>query len=643
MKKRPTRPRTEQKTARGEAGALSRCLRAWASIGIVLIATAFLYAPALNNGFTNWDDDRQLTSNRDIRDLSLEGVKKMFSSFTVSLYQPLTSLSFALEYRFLGTDPMVYHTTNLLLHLANTLLVWVFVRSLVQSLGIALVVAALFAVHPLQVEVVAWVSSRSILLSSLFYLGAMITYLAYTRSGRVGTLVGVWVLFLLGILAKTSAATLPLVLWVIDLYLQRRGVLRVLGEKVPFFALSAVFGYVALCARSGVSHVQDFALRYSLLQRVCIVFYSILWYLGKLLCPVGLSAFYPFPTKTDGWLPLPFYLAPVVLVGLAVGVWYGGRSRRLLAFAALFMLASLVLVIQVVPVSELMVCDRYAYLPCIGLFLLAGTLGQRVCSWSPFSKRVMLVGTGLVLAFLGVATFQRIEVWRDSLTLWNDVIGRRQDIWVAYLNRGLAKSQAGNYKAAIGDFDAALQLNPHSEMALNNRAGCHAYLGNWPEALRDFDGAIQLKPDSDYFINRGIVKQKMGDFGGALKDFDTVIEQNPQNIRALCERADAYRLSGNWSRAIGDYETLLGLYPIHSHATFWLGALYLDTGRSERAVAMLEKAIALGYKEAGEAYFLLGKAYQKLGRAERAREALRRSHEMGDTRAMAELRKLEGK
>jgi tetratricopeptide (TPR) repeat protein len=135
----------------------------------------------------------------------------------------------------------------------------------------------------------------------------------------------------------------------------------------------------------------------------------------------------------------------------------------------------------------------------------------------------------------------------------------------------------------------------------------------------------------------------MGDFGGALKDFDTVIEQNPQNIRALCERADAYRLSGSWSKAIEDYEILLGLVPAHSHAAFWLGVLHLDTGRSEKAVAMLEKAIALGYRESGEAYFLLGKAYQKLGRVERASEALRRSHEMGDTRAMAELRKIEGK
>ena len=641
-KRKPMKPGAGQHTSRGQASAASVRFRGLLGVGIVLIATAILYTPALNNGFTNWDDDRQVTANPDIRELSLEGVKKMFSSFYVSLYQPLTSLSFALEYRFFGLDARAYHTVNVLLHLANTLLVYVFVRSLSQSNGIAVAVASLFAVHPLQVEVVAWVSSLSSLLSPLFYLGAMIAYLAYARSGKVRYFAGVLVLFLMAILSKTSAATLPLVLVAIDFYVQRKSVRRAICEKVPLLLVSVVFGYVAMCARSGVSHVQDFALRYSLLQRICIVSYSYLWYLGKLIFPTGLSAFYPFPSKPNGWLPLMFYLAPVILAGLAVGVWYGGRNRRLFGFTALFMLASLVLVIQVVPVSELMVCDRYAYIPCIGLFILAGTLGQRICSRSPFLKRVTLVGMGLVLVVLGITTFRRIEVWRDSMTLWNDVINKRQDIWVAYLNRGLAESQAGDHKAAVGDFDAALRLNPTSAQALNNRAGCHTYLGNWAAALRDFDSAILLKPDSDYIINRGILRQKMGDSIGALKDFDTVIGYDPRNTRALCERADSYRVLGDWTRAIQGYKTILGLNPAHAHAAFWLGAVLLETGDPERAAAMLNNAIALGYREPGAAYFLLGRAFQKLGRADLASEAMRRSHEMGFSGAMVELRKMEG-
>jgi len=606
----------------------------------VLIATALLYLLALDNGFTNWDDDRQVVANPVIRDLSPEGLKDIFSSFTVSLYQPLTSLVFAVQYRFFELDPRAYHTVNVLLHLANILLVYVLVRSLSQRTAIALIVAALFAVHPLQVEVVAWVSSQSILLSTLFYLGALIVYLTYAKSSRMWHLAVVWVLFLLALLAKSSAATLPLVLVVIDLYLGRRPARRVLLEKVPFVLLSVVFGVVAVYARGGASHLQDFALRYSLLERVCIVSYSCLWYAGKLFYPANLSVFYPFPSKPEGWLPVVFYLAPLILVALAVAIWFSGRHRRLLAFAALFMVASLVLVIQVVPISELMVCDRYAYVPCIGLFFLAGTVIVRITSRGRAWKAMTLVSLAVAVGLLGHATFRRVKVWKDSLTLWNDVISKRTDLWVAYLNRGLAEAEAGRHEAAIADLDAALQLNPNSDLALNNRAGCYAYLGNWRAALRDFDDAIRVKPKPDYLINRGIAKRKMGDPAGAIEDLTAVIAADPRSVRALCERADSFREAGNWTAAIGDYESVLRLYPAHSHAALWLGAVLLQSGDTEQAVTLLNRAIDLGHGDLGSAYLFLGIAYQRLGRTELAIEALRRSQERGDLRATAELQRI---
>jgi tetratricopeptide (TPR) repeat protein len=611
-------------------------------LGIVLAATGFLYAPALNHQFTNWDDDRQITANPDLRDLSPQGVRKIFSSFYVSLYQPLTSLSWAVEYRLFGLDPRVYHTVNVLLHLANIVLVYALVRSLSLNAGIALATAALFAIHPLQVEVAAWVSSRSILLSSLFYLGAMIAYLAYAKSGKMRYLAAGLVLFVPALLAKTTAATLPLVLLVIDLYLQRKVSRRTVCEKIPFFLLAIVFGCITMAARSGVSHVQDFALKYSLLQRICIVCYSCLWYVGKLVFPAGLSVFYPFPSKPNGWLPIAFYLAPLLLIGLGVGIACAGRYRRLLAFAALFMLASLVLVVQIVPVSELMVCDRYAYLPCLGLFFLAGTLGHRIGSRSPALMRGVLVGMMLVLVALGGMTYRRIGVWRDSLTLWNDFIGKRQDIWVAYLNRGLAEYDAGDRQAAIADFDATLRLNPKAHKALNNRAAAYVSLGDRPAALRDFDSAISLNADSSYLTNRGILKRDTGDFAGAIKDFDAVIESNPRDARALCERADAHRMQGNWASAIADYEAVLRLNPGNAYAAFLLGAVLVETGDGERAVATLDHAIALGCKDPAPAYYLQARAYQKMGRMDLAKEALRRAQQRGAPGPQAESRKMEG-
>ncbi len=635
------RVRTTPKLQR--KGLAPGCGRLWAGVGLVVVVTALLYLPALNNGFTNWDDDKQVVANPVIRDLSAGGLKDIFSSFTVSLYQPLTSLVFALQYRFFELDPRVYHTVNVVLHLANIVLVYVLIRSLSQQPGIALIVAALFAVHPLQVEAVAWVSSLSILLSSLFYLAGLIVYLSYTRSGRKSRLAVVWGLALLALLAKTSAATFPLVLLVIDLFLRRGPVRRLVLEKVPFFLLSLIFGTITVFARSGAGHLQDFALRYSLLERACIVSYSCLWYVGKLLCPTDLSVFYPFPSKADGWLPVLFYLAPVALIALVVTIWFSGRHRRLLAFVALFMLATLVLVIQVVPISELMVCDRYAYLPGIGLFFLAGVLAVRISARGLRWKAGTLTCLAAVLSLFGYATFQRVEVWKDSLTLWNDVIDQRADIWVAYLNRGLAKAEMGRHAEAIADFDEALRLNPRSDLALNNRAGCHVYLDHWQAALEDFSRAIEVNPKPDYLINRGVAKRRMGDPAGAVEDFSTVLARDAQNVRALCERADAYRAMEEWAKALADYEAVLRLHPQHAHATFWLGAVRLQTGATEQAVTLLSKAIDLGYPDLGSAYLFLGIAYQRLGQTERAIETLRKSQQTGDPRATIELRKMQAR
>ncbi len=724
--------------------ALAR-LRGWFGLGIVLIATAFLYAPALHHQFTNWDDDRQITANPDIRDLSPQGIRKIFTSFYVSLYQPLTSLSWAVEYRFCGLDPRVYHAINVLLHLVNIVLVYVLIRSLAQNTGIAVASAALFAVHPLQVEVAAWASSRSILLSSLFYLGTMIAYLAYTRSGKRRYFLLGLALFVPALLAKTTAATLPLVLIVLDLYLQRKISRRTVFEKIPFFLLAVVFGCVTMQARSGVSHLQDFALKYALVQRVCIVCYCCLWYVGKLVFPAGLSVFYPFPSKLNGWLPVAFYLAPMLLVGLAAGIAYAGRYRRLLAFAALFMLATLVMVVQIIPISELMVCDRYAYIPCLGLFFLAATLGHRIASRSRVATRAVRIGMALVLVSLGGVTQQRVGVWRDSMTLWNDLIGKRQDLWVAYQNRGRAQyEEKGDPRAAIADFEAALRLNPKDHRSLNNRAAAYvsigdptsalrdfdeairlnpdssylvnrgilkrntgdwagavrdfdtvielnpghaealcqradacrmqgnwtkaiadyndslrldpksdkalngraiayARLGNQSAALRDFDRAIQLSPDSSYFVNRGIVKRDMKDFAGALQDFDVVIERNPRPADALFQRADTFRMQGNWARAKADYEAVLRLDPGHAYAALLLGAVLIQTGEYERAVATLKQAPTQGCKDPGMAYYLLAQAYQKMGKRDLTQEALRRARELGYAGPQVEGRPTDGK
>jgi tetratricopeptide (TPR) repeat protein len=413
---------------------------------------------------------------------------------------------------------------------------------------------------------------------------------------------------------------------------------RVVYEKIPFFVLAVVFGCVTMAARSGVSHFQGYALKWSLAQRVCIVCYSCLWYVGKLIFPAGLSIFYPFPEKTNGWLPVIYYLAPLLLLGLAVAIWYAGRYRRLLAFTALFMLASLLLVVQIIPVSYLMVCDRYAYIPSIGLFFLAGMLGHELAARSLWCKRVLLAGAVVVLALWSGATYRRVGVWRDSMTLWNDVISKRPDISTAYLNRGLARAEKRDHVAALADFDTALQLKPKSEEALNSRAVSRMYLGDLPAALCDYDEAIRLSPNnSTYRANRGMLKRDMGDLDGALCDFDAALELNARNAKALCERAGLFRKRGDLPQAVADYEAVLRFSPDHPYAMLSLGAALVQMGDYERAITLLNKGLALGYR-VRPAYVLLAQAYQKTGRADLANETLRRAQELEHGDAQAQRR-----
>jgi protein O-mannosyl-transferase len=626
--KKPAKTVAAHDEMQGSTIAASGRWRGWLGLAVVLAVTAFLYAPARNHAFTNWDDDRQITENLDIRDLSPQGVGRMFSHFVVTLYQPLTTLTFALEYRLSGLDPRIYHSVNILLHLANVLLVFVLARSLSQNAGISAATAALFAVHPLHVEVAAWASSLSTVLSATFYLATLIVYIAYVRSGKARYFIAALALFVLGLGAKTTAGTLPLVLVTIDIYLQRKICRRTIVEKIPFFLLAAAFGGITMLARSGASRVQEYAFRYSFVQRICIVCYCCLWYVAKLVFPAHLSAFYPFPTQVDGWLPAVFYLAPVLLLGVAVGTAYAGRYRRLLAFAGLFMLASLVLVVQIVPVSDLMVCDRYAYIPSVALFFLAATLGHRIGTRGPARQFGVLIALVLILGVLGTATYRRVGVWRDSMTLWNDVIAKRQDVWVAYQNRGMVYYERGNPQAAIADCDRALALYSDAAMALSVRAASHARLGDTAAALRDFDSAIRITPNATFLMNRGILKRNTGDMAGAVKDFSEIIQLDPRHVRAWYERADTYRMQGSWARAATDYEAVLKLNPAHAKAALLLGAALVETGDNERAVVTLNNALALGYPDRRSVYLLLAQAYQKMGRTDLAQQAANHAEEL---------------
>jgi tetratricopeptide (TPR) repeat protein len=614
--KRKTKPRSSERAAR------------WLPAVIALV-TFLAFAPAVDNGFTQWDDPLYVTHNYQIRDLSLHGLGANFSTFVYGNYHPLTMASLALDYHFWRLNPKGYHLTNVALHVLNTALVFWLIFLLTGSREVSGITALFFGVHPLHVESVAWVSGRKDLLYVLFYLGACISYLKWlrvrpARSSYFFSAVG---LFLLSLLSKGMAVTLPLVLLLIDFYIARRVSLRrLLLEKTPFFVLSLAFGFVSIVAQRSAGAIGHLA-TFPLYERVLFACYGYLAYLFKALVPADLSAFYPYPEGLAADLPVIFWVAPVLVVLIALVV-YRSRSRgRGVIFGALFYSLNVALVLQVIPVGRAIIADRYTYLSYVGVgFLIA--LGIRYLSRGPLSKRHGLkwatIGfTALFGATLFVAARARCEVWRDNVALWTDVISTYPRAGLAYENRAITYRERGDLQSAMVDLERALSLDPNAAGALCNRGNLFYSMGKRERALLDLDRAVRLDPAmADAWNSRGAVRSSLGKHEQALADFDKAIELKSDFAEAYLNRANSLLALKVYDRALAGYDAYIAWEPKDARGYFCRGLGRSTMGDPAGAVEDFGRALRLKPEDA-YAYLFRSKARAALNQYEDAlRDAL---------------------
>jgi tetratricopeptide (TPR) repeat protein len=608
------------------------------SLLLITLLTVIIYSPAVTADFTNWDDDRHIVNNPDIKDLSFGTIKKVFSSFYLSLYQPLTTLLFAGQYSLFGLNPMVYHVTNLLFHLINCILVFWLILRLTRSTTVSLIICAVFALHPLQVEAVAWISAFSIVLNTTFYLGALIAYTYYHYSGyRYEYYVIALLLFILALLSKSAAISIPVMLMVFDLFFQRKINRRLIGEKIPFFLLSLLFGIIAIKARHAAAHFVEITDVYSFIDRISIISYSVMHYIITIVIPINLSAVYPFPQKINQLLPLVFYCAPFVNIIIA---WLIVRFRKrniFILFSPLFLLVSIALVLQFMPFSMQMVGDRYTYLAIVG-FLLLPAMGVVFLYQKYVNLRIPIIIFAIsYLLALSINTFNRAQVWQNSMTLWNDVLAKYPGYSLALYHRGLAYYQEKNYNAALEDYNKAIETNPDYIDALNNRAVTHIHLNNDEQALMDFNRIIDLNPKPEYFKNRALLKKRMGNLAGALSDYNRAIMADASDLEAYRQRGEIRARLQDFRGAISDYKDILALLPDDGYTIYHLGILYYNTNQYREALAMLRRSIALDYVMSPAAWYYIGQCYRILNQQNAACEAFTQSYKMGHQKALTAL------
>lgn len=505
----------------------------WLLLSILLVVTV-VYLPLRNAQFTNWDDQIHVTGNTKVHTLTWESALAHFRPHTEYMYHPLTMLTYALEWKIGNGSPAVFHLFSLFIHLMNVLLVYRLILRLSADRTVALIVAFLFGIHPVNVETVAWVSSRKDLLYSFFFLAGLELYGSY-RDGRHPrwSYAGVIIVFILGLLSKPTMVVFPLALVLMDWWQQRAWTVSVVLEKLPFFLISAGFGIFTMLLSASDTDVVTVISLYDLRHQILLVSYAAIFYLGKLLLPVSLSAMYHYPTTVDGMLPAVYYAAPVLLGLLAALLIIYGRKHRFLLLSAGLYLLPLLLVLQVLPFNNTsLVAERYAYISSIAVvfFLvlsvkkILAAFGEREPFWHATSFAALLL---LCFLYIG-GTAVRVAAWKDSISIFTAVIEKDPTIWIAYANRALDRILLRQYEEALVDANRAVELHPARKALNAARGNVLFFLRRYREALTDLDSVTfsgKAKPN-DYY-NKGAVFYYLNEHDSALVYYRASLDRNP--------------------------------------------------------------------------------------------------------------------
>lgn len=518
-------------------------------IAVAIIATYIAFVPSLKNGFVSWDDEGYLFENGYNINFGWKATKAIFSNIIMANYHPITMWVYSLLHHLYKFTPYPYHLFNVIFHLFNVLLVFIFTYRLSKkNLVISFVTALLFGIHPLHVESVAWVSETKDVLYTFFFLIGLLFYMKYTtiKQNRIFFYSLSLLFFILSCLSKGMAVVFPLILVIIDYLNEKKINLRSQLNKIPFFLVALLFGIIAIKAQASDKGIFDTS-ALSLLDKFVLPFYGFLFYIGKMIYPLNLSIIYPYPVKTSSTLPPEYLIAPfifIILVGLVI---YSLKYNRKIAFGSLFFFFCILPVLQIIPVGISIASDRYFYLSSIGLFFIIGygldyLLKAKSRIKPIFRYLVILIMFGFSVILINT-TRQRTKIWKNTFTLWEDVIRYNPKLDKPYFNIGLQLDRNGNTDSAITLYKKAIFYNPKNVKALNN-------LGNRLYEKRLYDSAFfyytqLVKADSLYYP----VYHNMGNIYSVKGDIDKAIEYYSKTLTLKNDFALSYFTLGTcWNR-----------------------------------------------------------------------------------------------
>jgi tetratricopeptide (TPR) repeat protein len=655
----------------------------------LVLLTIIIFSPIKDCGFINFDDDIYLYENAHLQSwLNWKSIGHAFS-FYFSNWHPLTWLSWMLDYSIFGLNPFGYHLVNLLLHIFNTVLLFLILWRMTGALWPSAFVAALFAIHPLHVESVAWISERKDVLSIFFWMLTLGAYSYYVEHREWKIYVLVILFFALGLMSKSMLVTLPFVLLLLDFwplwrFSETRPSLQIpaaeikqevsakkkksrkkdaekaaasikaseivkpavpefkwsliyplLLEKVPLFVLailSSIVTYVAQQKGGAVRSVEAL----SPVDRIGNAFVSYIAYIFKMILPVNLAVFYPHPGNVVWWQVLG---AIVVLLAITVFVAWRIKKSPYLATGWFWYLGTLVPVIGVVQVGAQAMADRYTYIPLIGLFIMvAWGIAEISQKWN-YRREILVSLSALIIFILSILTWKQVGYWQNSITLYDHTLKVTENNGLIHNNRGFAYYVLGDYRQAVADYSSAITIKPDYVTAYHNRGIAYGALGDHRRAIADFNYAINLKPDySEAYNNRGKSYSALNDFHKALEDINKAITIKPEDATYYHNRGYVHFILGNPRQAMDDFSMAVRFKPDYADAYNSRGAVHYSTGNYRQAVEDCGKAIGLKPDFAG-AYNNRGLAYAGLGDKDQAVNDLKTAAKLGDERARNVLKR----
>lgn len=574
----------------------------------ILLFTFIVFYPSIKYDFVNWDDDVNVSKNTNVTGFDMKGI---FTESVIGGYNPLSILSLAIDYKLAKGEPWLFHLNNIFLHLLCTILVFILLKRLGVSFFISFLVALLFGIHPMRVESVVWITERKDVLFGFFYLLSILMYIIYLQKNKsIFYLLSV-LIFVLSLLSKIQAVSLPLSLLLVDYWLNRKFDLKLFMEKVPFFILSVITGLIGIYFLKQQGAIETGEV-FPFHQRLFIGSYSFMVYILKSVYPFKLSALHPYTNK----LGILYYLSmiPAILIALVPVFTY--RKNKFITFGILFFIVNIVLLLQVVGAGQGFLAERFSYIPYIGIFLIYAKFTEKLLVDFYQYKTVLYSLIVLYLTTLTVITINQRNTWKDSITLWDNVIEKYPNSSMAYNNLGHHYRQLNNYDKALANYNQAIHYDPDNNQAYANRGKVWVEKGEVDKALADYNKSIEIKDNiAETYGNRGAAFGMKKELNKALADLNRALELEPNNSSALSNRGFVYYQMGEFEKNIEDYNRYLQIKPGDADIINTIGLCYSNLKDFDMAISTFNKCIAINPNQGA---FYLNRSFAFNGKGEKS-------------------------